>query len=222
MDKDTILIFGASDHCRYAIDIIEKQGVFKIIGILDDNLECGADYGGYKILGKVFDLPDIVTTHSVNRGIIAIGDNFTRFKISEKIKRLVEKFVFISAIHPSVIIGKNSKIGEGSLLMAGVIVNNDTVIGQHCFLATKSSIDHDCSMAEYSSLSPGVTTGGNVRIGLCTAIGLGANILHGKSIGQHSVVGAGSLIVKNIGDNFVSYGVPAKEIRNRNQGDKYL
>lgn len=222
MEKENILIFGASDHCRYTIDIIEREDKFHIIGILDDTLTIGQDYAGYKILGKIIDLSAIMNIHSVDKGIIGIGDNFTRIRISEKIKNITTQFAFISGIHTSAIIGKNVKIGCGSLIMAGVIINNDTVIGEHCFLATKASIDHDCVMADFSSLSPGVTTGGNVKIGHCTAIGLGANILHGKNIGQHSVVGAGSLVVKNIGDNFIAYGSPAKEIRNRDEGDKYL
>lgn len=222
MKNETVLVFGASDHCRYTIDIIERENKFQIIGILDDKLRIGQDYGGYQVLGKIIDLPTVIDKYAVRKGIIGIGDNFTRFKINEKIKNLTTNFTYISAIHPSATIGKNVKIGCGSLIMAGVIVNNDTVIGEHCFLATKASIDHDCVMADYSSLSPGVTTGGNVKIGYCTAIGLGANILHGKNIGQNSVIGAGSLVVKDIGDNFIAYGSPAKEIRNRDEGDKYL
>lgn len=222
MKKENVLVFGASDHCRYTIDILEREDKFQIIGILDDKLSSGQEYGGYKVLGKIRDLPAIMNIYSVSKGIIGIGDNFTRFKISEKIKNLTTQFAFISGIHPSATIGKNVRIGCGSLIMAGVIVNNDTVIGEHCFLATKASIDHDCIMADYSSLSPGVTTGGNVKIGLCTAIGLAANILHGKNIGQHSVVGAGSLVVKDIGDNLIAYGIPARKIRSRDDGDKYL
>lgn len=222
MKKENVLVFGASDHCRYTIDILERDERFQIIGILDDKLRNGQDYGGYEVLGKIIDLPEIIIKYSVSKGIIAIGDNFTRFTISEKIKKLTTQFEFISGIHPSATVGKNVKIGCGSLIMAGVIVNNDTVIGEHCFLATKASIDHDCVMADYSSLSPGVTTGGNVKIGLCTAIGLAANILHGKNIGQHSVVGAGSLVVKDIGDNLIAYGIPARKIRSRDDGDKYL
>jgi len=222
MKKENVLVFGASQHCRYTLDIIEQEDKFRIVGILDDKLPIGQDYGGYQILGTINDLREVIKTHSVSKGIIAIGDNFIRFKISEKIKNLSDQFAFISAVHPSVIIGKNVKIGEGTLIMAGVIVNNDTIIGEHCFLATNTSIDHDCILDNYASVSAGAAIGGSVRIGYCTAVALGANVIHGMNIGKHSVVGAGSLVVKNIGDNLVVYGVPAKEIRKRVAGDKYL
>ena len=120
------------------------------------------------------------------------------------------------------ILGKNVSVGDGSVLMAGVIVNNDAIIGEHCFLATKASLDHDSVMSDFSSLSPGVTTGGNVSIGYCTAIGIGANILHGKTIGDHTVVGSGALVLENLGDQCVAFGVPAKVIRKREPGERYL
>lgn len=106
--------------------------------------------------------------------------------------------------------------------MAGVIINNDCIIGDHCFLATKSSIDHDSEMGDYSSLSPGVTTGGRVSIGDVTAIGIGATILHYKSIGDNSVIGGNSLVNKNIGNNLVAFGSPVKVVREREEDEKYL
>lgn len=222
MEKEKIVVFGASDHTRYTIDIIEQAGLYEIVGILDFALEKGSAYGGYEILGRDEDLPELMASLGFNKGIIAIGENYIRYKVVSKVSRLSSGFSFVSAIHPSAIMGKNVEIGAGTMIMAGVIINNDTVIGQHCFLATKASIDHDSSLGDYSSLSPGVTTGGSVKIGYCTAIGLGANILHGKTIGDHSVVGSGALVVKNIGDNVVAYGAPAREIRRREIGEKYL
>jgi acetyltransferase-like isoleucine patch superfamily enzyme len=77
-------------------------------------------------------------------------------------------------------------------------------------------------MLKYSSMAPNVTTGGNVSIGEFSAISIGATIKHGLSIGDHSIIGAGALLMKNCGDNLIMYGVPAKEIRKREIGEKYL
>ncbi len=217
-----ILIFGASYHTKYTIDIIEQQNNYEIAGILDYNININEIYAGYKILGNDDDLPELVKQLKINRGIIAIGDNFVRYKVAEKILKMIPDFEFVSVVHPSVIIGKNCTMGKGNVIMAGVIINNDSTIGDHCFLATKASLDHDSSLGNFTSLSPGVTTGGNVKIGAFTAIGLGANIIHNMQIGEHTVIGAGALVSKNFGDYLVAYGVPAKEIRKRNAGDKYL
>lgn len=217
-----ILLFGASDHARYTIDIVEKEGKYKIVGILDKNLEKNTFFEGYPVLGYLDDLKEIIRLHDPHGGIVAIGDNYSRKKVVEHILELNSGFSFVNAIHPSAIIGKNVKIGNGCVFMAGTIVNNDTNIGSHCFIATKASLDHDCILGDFSSLSPGVTTGGRVHIGSETAVGIGVNILHYKKVGNQSVIGAGTLVTKDVGDNVVVYGFPGKVVRNREASDRYL
>ena len=217
-----IILIGASDHCRYTIDIIEQENKYKIVGLLDKNLPAGEFYGGYEVLGYLDDIVEIMFQQGALGGLVAIGDNFTRKSIVADIIKKIPDFKFINAIHPSVIIGKEVTIGWGSVIMAGVIINNNCRIGNHTFLATKSSIDHDSSLGEFSSLSPGVTTGGRVLIGTCTAIGIGATILHYKNIGNFSVVGGNSLVTKDIGNNILAFGIPAKPIKERKPADRYL
>jgi sugar O-acyltransferase (sialic acid O-acetyltransferase NeuD family) len=222
MKKENILVFGASEHARYTIDIIEKEGKYNIVGIIDSGLKNNVDFASYKVLGKVKELASITKSIHVNKGIVAIGDNFTRCKVVKEISNIVDSFSFISAIHPSVIFDKNVKIGAGTLIKAGVIIGNDVTIGSHCFLATKASLAHDSILGNFSSLSPGVTTGGNLKIGKCTIIGLGTNIIQGITIGSNTVIGAGSLVLKDVTNNVVAFGVPAKVIRKRKNEDKYL
>lgn len=222
MKKESILIFGASEHARCVIDIIEQVNDYQIIGIIDILKDKGSSYQGYKVLGDLNDLPEIIKTYGVNKGVIAIGDNYLRIRKTENIKKYASDFAYVSAIHPSTIIGKKVTIGSGTVIMAGVIVNNDAVIGEHCYLSTKSSLEHDSILGDFSSLSPGVTTGGHTTVGYCTAIGLGANVLNGKTIGDHSVIGSGSLVTKDFGDYVVAYGSPAKVVRSREVGEKYL
>ena len=48
------------------------------------------------------------------------------------------------------------------------------------------------------------------------------NIIQNVKIGKHCVVGASSLVLKDIEDHSLCYGVPAKTIRKRESGEKYL
>lgn len=219
---ENIFLFGASDHCKYTIDIIEREGKYKIAGIFDKKLLPGDTFYSYKVLGYIDELLQLSKSLNISKGIVAIGDNFTRMKLANDIKSIIQDFKFVNAIHPSVIIGKNSKIGDGCVFMAGVILNNDCLIGDHVFIATKSSVDHDSMISNYSSLSPGVTTGGRIAIGECTAIGIGATILHYRNIGSNCVIGGSSLINKDVQDNSVIYGIPGKLIRMRENDEKYL
>lgn len=218
---DKIVLIGASDHCRYTIDIIEQEKKYQIAGIIDNKYKKGDLFEGYKVLGYLDILPKL-QREGITGGIIAIGDNYTRFRMKREISELQIDFQYKNAIHPSVIIGKNTKMGEGCVFMAGVIVNNDCKIGDHCFLATKASLDHDSQMGDFSSLSPGVTTGGRAEIGECSAIGIGAKLFHYVKVGKHSVIGGSSLVNKDVEDFTVAFGIPAKPIKRRNLDEKYL
>jgi acetyltransferase-like isoleucine patch superfamily enzyme len=77
-------------------------------------------------------------------------------------------------------------------------------------------------MEDFSSLAPHATTGGSCRIGSYSAISIGAVLIHGVHIGNNTVVGAGSLVLKPLDSFIVAYGSPAKVIRKRKAGDKYL
>ena len=222
MTKEKILIFGASDYTSYTIDVLEKQNEYEIFGILDYNSRKDDIFCGYKILGNDDDLPEIFKNARIKKGIVTIGDNFRRKVVVERILGYIPDFTFVSAIHPTLTLGNNARIGKGCAVMAGVILNNDTVVGDHCYIGTNSSLDHDGKVGDFSNVMPGVTTGGNVRIGFCSTIGLGAKVIHGKTIGDHTIVGAGSLVVKDFGDKLVAFGVPAKKIRDREIGEKYL
>lgn len=217
-----IVVIGASDQSRCTIDVIEKQQEYEIYGILDKKLEKGDLFEGYKVVGYIEDIKSLVEQENVYGGIVAIGDNFTRSKVVKQIVTYYPKFEFINAVHPTVVMGKNSQIGKGCLLMPGVILNSNSKVGDHCILLTHASLDHDSTVGDFSSLSPGVTTGGRVNIGKCSVIGIGANIIHCKNIGDHCVIGGGALINKDIIDNSIAYGVPARIVKKRRKSEKYL
>lgn len=222
MTDKNVVVLGASEHAKVVLDIIEREGKYGIAGLIDTHKPAGGVLAGYPILGAEEVMLAMFQRGEIAGAIIAIGDNWTRHRVAEKIKSSVPDFKFISAIHPSAQIAGRVSIGEGTVVMAGAIVNPDSVVGNHCILNTKSSLDHDCAMGDFSSLAPGVTTGGVVRIGAFSAISLGANIIHGKTIGAHTIVGAGALVLTDIPDHCVAYGVPAKVVRARIEGEKYL
>jgi sugar O-acyltransferase (sialic acid O-acetyltransferase NeuD family) len=221
-EKKPLIIIGASGHAKVVIDIFIKSDQYQILGLLDDRIEKGTEVSGLMILGKVEILTSLLLKFKNCVVFVAIGDNWTRHLVVEKLLKTKPDLDFASAIHPSAQIGIDVKIGNGVAIMAGAIVNSGTSVEDFGIINTNSSIDHDCHLGKFSSLAPGVTTGGNVKIGDFSSVSIGATILHGKSIGNQSVVGAGSLVVKDVSDFEVVYGVPAKLIRKRLEGEKYL
>jgi sugar O-acyltransferase (sialic acid O-acetyltransferase NeuD family) len=220
--KPRIALFGGGLHAQYCIDIIEKQGKYEVAGIIDPNIPSGEEIYGTKILGTDKDLIPLMKEHKFSAGLITIGDNWVRAKIHQLIIDIVPDFEFVSAIHPSLIRGNNVKIGEGVIIMAGCIINTGAIVSDFCFFATGAQLEHDCFMGEYSSISAGSVTGGEVKIGKYSAITLGVTIVDKVHIGENSVIGSGSLIMKDVPDNVLVYGNPAKIIRERQRGDRYL
>jgi len=217
-----IIVIGSSGHAKAVIDCIEKENKYEIIGLLDRFKEVGSSSFGYKIIGKEEDLQNLIKMHKIEGGIIAIGDNFIRYTVYHKISQDIPSFNFIKVIHPSAQIARNVLVGKGTVIMANTTISSEAAVGDFCIINNNSSLDHDSKMLDYSSLAPGSTVGGNVKIGMFTAVSLGAKVIHGITIGEHSIIGAGATVTKDIPKYVVAYGSPAKVIRHRIAGEKYL
>ena len=103
---ERILLFGGGNQLHYTIDIINKEGKYDVIGIIDSIHPVGSDRFGYKVLGRQDDLIDIIDEFDIDGGLITIGDNWSRFYVQQSITKQLPNFKFINAIHPSVIIGE--------------------------------------------------------------------------------------------------------------------
>lgn len=221
-DMENIVIVGSSGHAKVVVDVVEKQKKYQVVGFIDSYRDVGESTLGIPVLGGEGDLPNIIKEHNVKYAFIAIGDNAIRHKVFNKIKSLVPDLSFCTIVHPAANIGKDVLIGKGTVVMAGAVVNPSSVIGEFCILNTNSSLDHDSTMASFSSLAPRVSTGGGCNIGEFSAVSIGAVLKHGVTIGNDSVVGANSLVLNNVPSGVVAYGSPAKQVRTRSFGDKYL
>lgn len=213
-----IVVFGCGSHAKVVIDIIEKMELYYILGIIDSYVTAGTNVYGYEVLGD----EKLLQQLDVEGGIVAIGDNFIRSNMVQKIKDISKDFNFISAIHPSTCVAKGVKLGEGTVVMPGAIINSDSKIGEHCIINTKASVDHDCAIEDFVSLAPGVTLGGNVTIGQHSAISIGTSVIHSIKIADHTIIGAGSIVLHDIDSQVIAYGTPAKMVRKREIGERYL
>lgn len=222
MADKKVIILGASGHAKVISDIFEQQGEYTILGFLDRAHYAGTPFFGYEILGRDHDIPALLKKHSNCYFFVAIGDNWERKLVQEKIIALYPKANFVNAIHPSAQIGRNVSIGNGVAIMGGAVINSGTIIEDFSIVNTRVSIDHDNHLQKFSSIGPGATLGGNVTVGAHSIVGMAATIKHGCQIGQHSLVGAGALVLQSFADNDVLYGSPARFIRKREAGDLYL
>ena len=212
MKMKEIVIIGAGGHAKVVADIILKRKTdlnedIKIKGFLDDNYNENQNKKIFKIpiIGKLEKINDLADKDI--KFIIAIGNNKTRERIANK----YNKVKYYTAVHPQAVIANKVKIDEGSVVMANVVINSYSEIGKHCIINTGSIIEHDNSINDFVHISPSVTLAGGVRIGKRSWIGIGSNIIQGKNIGFDTIIGAGSVVLKNIGNNEKAFGVPCEE-----------
>ncbi|MFD2562440.1 acetyltransferase [Aquimarina rubra] len=218
---EKIVIIGASGHAKVVIETVESNGKYQIYGLIDSFKPKGDKVLGYEILGTEDLIKDLIKK-GIKKGIIAIGDNWTRYLMHTKIKELAPDFEFVTIIHSSAIISPSVIIGKGTVILASVKVNALAEIGDGCILNTNASFGHDGKLNDFASIAPGVTVGGNVTVGFCSAISLGANVIQGVDIGKHSIIGAGSLILHDVDDFNLVYGVPGEVIKTVKKGKRYL
>ncbi len=219
---ENIVLFGGGLHANVCIDIFLKEGKYHIIGIIDSKAEIGSNMFGYPVIGRQENIVELTKTYNISAGFVSVGDNYARKHVRDVIISLIPDFKFVNAIHPSVSIGRNVKLGVGIVMMAGVIVNTESVVEDFCILNTGAQLEHNCFMGEFSHLSAGSITGGKVRIGRFSAITLGVIILDRVTIGENTVVGSGAVVLKDLPDNVLAYGNPAKVIRKREPGEVFL
>lgn len=220
--KRNIVFIGGGNHVQYCIDIVEREGTYNIVGIIDSIKPIGELVYGYRVIGRQKDIKELSKTYKFSAGIISIGDNWGRNKVYNDIVDVYPDFEFVNAIHPSVIIGNNTKLGYGIVAMAGVIINPGATVENFVFLATGAQVEHDCTVGHFASISAGSVLGGHVNIGPFSAVTLGVTIMDRINIGSNTVVGSGSLVTKDLPSNVLVYGNPCRVIRQRELGERFL
>ncbi|MGD0915980.1 MAG: acetyltransferase [Thermodesulfobacteriota bacterium] len=143
--------------------------------------------------------------------ICAIGDPRHRRRLTMNLE--TQGVSFISVIDPSVKMSEFVNIGKGCILCAGVVLTTQVSIGNHVIVNINSTINHDTVLEDYVTIGPGATLTGRTRLGYGAEIGANATIIPRKEVGRGSIVGAGAVVTRNIGENKVAAGVPARVIK---------
>ncbi len=208
--KEKLVVFGAGGHAKVVIDIIEQQGNYEIAGLLDDDLKHqGKRFFGYPVLGTRTDLPALISAQ-LRHAIVTIGDNASRAAVATLLDR--DGWQFASAVHPRASIGRGVKIGPGSVVMAGCVVNADATLGGQVIVNTGATVDHDCRIEDAVHIAPGCHLCGGVSVGQGSLLGAGSTVTPGVRIGRNVIVGAGSTVIRDIADAARVSGVPARPL----------
>ncbi|UOO82973.1 acetyltransferase [Uruburuella testudinis] len=193
MKSSNLYIYGGGGHGQVVADIARLAG-YRNICFLDD------------AHGRKFDA-------SLPKGdiIVAIGNNAVRQRLCKKVT--AAGFRLINLVHPSAIISPNATFGIGVVVMPLAVVNAGARIGDGAIINTASVVEHDCIIGVCAHICPRAALAGNVTVGDRAQMGIGSCAIQGLKIGAGSIVGAGSVVVKNIASDVVTFGSPAQVYR---------
>ena len=200
--QNRLVILGAGGHGRVVADIAEQQG-FEDISFVDGNAKGRQTNLYWPIIGS-----SVTTVDGKFSVFIAIGNNSLRLR---KIIELIAAGKTLPIlIHKSASVSQYAEIGAGSVIMPQVVINAGARLGVGFIANSGCTIDHDCIIGDGVHVSPGANLAGGVSVGNCSWIGIGASIREGIRVGKNVVVGAGSVVVSDIADGEVVFGVPAR------------
>jgi sugar O-acyltransferase (sialic acid O-acetyltransferase NeuD family) len=206
--KSPILLFGAGGHGRVIAELAKAAG-FHVQGFIDtvNPDRAGEVFAGSVVLGGM----KIANGLSVRRAVIAFGDNAGRLALLEELR--AQGWELPILVHPSAVVSDSAVMGVGTVVMAQGCVQAGAKLGMGCIINTGAIAEHDGDYDDGVHLAPGARVCGTVRIGTGSFIGAGSVVRERISIGKRVKVGAGSVVVKDLPDGCLAYGVPARVIK---------
>jgi len=193
------------------IATLEAAG-WSVAAVYDDNPALWG--GGQMILGHPIQGPvaRLASMPGVS-AILAIGTPAIRQRLAAELP-----LDWISAVHPAATVHRSVRIGAGTVVFAGAIVQPDAVLGDHATVNTGATVDHDCVIGDFANIGPGAHLAGGVHIGPRTDLGTGCSLIPCVRVGEDSIVGAGTVVICDIPDRVVAVGCPARVLRTRDEG----
>lgn len=198
-----IAIVGASGHGKVVADLAELQG-FDVV-FFDDAYPKKKNIEHWPVIGDFKDL--LKASDEFKNAIVAIGNNDTRTKLSKSL--VVNGFFLPILIHPKSCISKYAQIGEGSVIFANAVINAFAKIGSYNIINSCAIVEHDCTLGEGVHLSPNVALAGGSIIHNNAWLGIGTVTRQSVEVGNNSIIGANSTIIKNIPADVTAFGSPA-------------
>ncbi|AWG21448.1 hexapeptide transferase [Flavobacterium faecale] len=208
-----MLIVGAKGFAKEVLEVLYQNNQTENVVFYDDVNDDAPEflYDKFRVLKNTIDVCAYFESVD-NQFTIGIGNPKLRKILVTKFEKLGG--VFTSTISPKASIGNfGNKIKPGCNIMTGTIITNDITIGEGVILNLNSTIGHDSSIGDYVEVSPGVNISGNCTIGNFSILGTNATVLPKIVIGQNVIIGAGSVVTKDIPDNSMAVGIPAKIIK---------
>ncbi len=197
-----VIVIGASGEAKAVISSAKQLG-WTVRAVYDDS----PALWGSTLLGAPVKGPLAEATETGLSAVLALSDPLAR-------KAAVERLVlpWLTLLHPSSFMHPSSVIGLGSVVLEGVVIQPTVTIGRFTLISANATIAHDCSIDDYACLWPGVDLAGTVSIGEGACLKIGAVVTPNVHVGDWTVVGPRSVVIRDLPDHEVVEGLPARPV----------
>ncbi len=214
MDKQRIILIGCGEQARVSIDAIEDQGRYQIFGLVtNDDAEMHRKIYGYEVICLDRDVEQVLKENADIGGYflgvgVGTGSMRRRYELYTRFDVLLEA---VNVIHPASVISRHARLGRGNFVEAYARIANGVTLGNHCLVQSFSSVNHDQVIDDNVLIGCNVSLAGT-RIGSHTTVADGSSIGFKKSVGRNCLITDGTVVTKDLPDNVIAYGNPARTL----------
>jgi len=214
-----LIIIGGEGNGGVIVSCVEdnirrfNDTEYEIYGWLNDNEKVNDSINGHPVLGGTGDIAKFLEMKDVYFmwAIHVIGCGPMRERLFNKMAIPKERFATI--VHKSAFVAPNAILEPGAFVMANTYVGPATKVGQCSLIMANCVIGHNDDIGPFNHISAGAIVSSYIKTGKFVDICLGTKIIEKVQMGDYSVAGAASLVLKDVLEKEVHVGSPAKKKR---------
>jgi sugar O-acyltransferase (sialic acid O-acetyltransferase NeuD family) len=207
-----LVLVGSGGFGRETAELVRALNAvaptWDVLGFLDDDRDRhGESVAGVPILGGLDELPDasvvVCTGHP--------GDYESKRRIVSRLGLPAQRYATL--VHPSAVVPDSCRLGEGTVIQAGVVLTTEVRIGAHVGVMPNAVLTHDDRLDDFVTVAAGVRIAGGVHVREGAYLGAGSLIRENLTLGAWSLVGMGAVVTRDVPPREVWAGVPARFVR---------
>lgn len=214
MPNKPLVLWGATGQARVLRELTAHLG-YEVVAIFDNEPTIESPFPGVPIFHGRSGFSEWQRGYGGHpcACLVAIGGwrGFDRLQIQLWLEE--RGLTPIVATHPAAFVAASASLGKGTQIHPRAAVMVDAHLGAACIINTAASVDHESRLGDGVHVCPGATLAGCVEVGNFSMVGSGAVVLPRVRIGSGVIVGGGAVVIRDLPDNIVAYGNPARVMR---------